>query len=131
MLLRVTYKFHFNSLCKTSYYFCKKTKHRNQKKILYASPLVILSISIAFFAVSCDLFTNPEDDPPIYGNLPVYPSVDGIPAWSPDGLKIIYNHNGITHINVGGSYQVNPDSAGLWMINAEDIHLLFIVQKFL
>lgn len=56
--------------------------------------------------------------PPI-GDQPVYPQIDAYAACSPDGTRIIYNHYGITRIDVGGSYHVNPDSAGLWMINVD------------
>jgi len=52
-------------------------------------------------------------------NQPVYPAVDGYPAWSPDGSKIIYNHAGWTKIYVGGAAQSNPDSGGLWLMGAD------------
>ena len=34
------------------------------------------------------------------------------PSWSPDGERIIYYHYGISHINIDGSYDINPDSVG-------------------
>lgn len=79
---------------------------------------LILIFWIIFFTIlisSCD-----EEDsitPPI-GDPPVYPLVDEFPAWSPDGQHILYNHNGITRIDIGGSYHVDPDSAGLWIIDS-------------
>ncbi len=56
---------------------------------------------------------------PVVGDQPVYPRIDAYPAWSPDGKWIIYNHYGITRIDIGGSYTVNPDSEGLWIISPD------------
>jgi len=70
---------------------------------------------IMFVLGACDN----SSDVPLYGDPPVYPAIDGYPAWSPDGLKIVYNHAGITQISEGGAYFINPDSAGLWMMNAD------------
>lgn len=56
---------------------------------------------------------------PLIGDQPVYPRIDAYPAWSPDGKRIIYNHYGITRIDIGGSYTVNPDSEGLWIISSD------------
>jgi len=46
-----------------------------------------------------------------------YPYLDNAPAWSPDGTKIIYFHQGIDTLNKSGIYHINQDSTGLWIIN--------------
>lgn len=80
---------------------------------------LILIFWIIFFTIlisSCDeedSITLPIGDPP------VYPLVDEFPAWSPDGQHILYNHYGITRIDIGGSYHVDPDSSGLWIIDSD------------
>jgi len=66
---------------------------------------------------SCNDDSPTKYDPP--GDPPVYPLIDGYPSWSPDGTKIIYNHNGITRIDIGGSYHIDRDSSGLWMVNID------------
>ena len=79
-------------------------------------PLYILAV---LTLISCT--ENPVENNPIdpIGDPPVYPSIDGFPAWSPDGKRIIYTHHGITRIDIGGSYLVNRDSAGLWIVNVD------------
>lgn len=83
------------------------------KKIKIFCVLIVVS---GIFLDSCNKSSNPIS--PI-GDPPVYPQIDAYPAWSPDGKWIIYNHYGITKIDIGGSYHVDPDSAGLWMIKAD------------
>lgn len=74
--------------------------------------LLVFIILLACLLMSCHK-SNPV---PPYGDQPVYPQIDAYPAWSPDGKEIIYNHYGITRVDVGGSYSVDTDSAGLWII---------------
>lgn len=87
----------------------------------------LLSILFYFLLLISGCKDNPVNggNPPI-GVPPVYPSIDGFPAWSPDGTHIIYNHYGITSIDVGGSYNIDRDSSGLWLINANgtDAHII-------
>ncbi|GBD89298.1 translocation protein TolB [bacterium BMS3Abin04] len=83
-------------------------------KLQLKSIFIVMLFSIILL-YSCK--NNPVISP--ITDQPVYPQIDAFPVWSPDGAKIIYNHYGITQINSGGSYQVNRDSAGLWMINAD------------
>lgn len=78
--------------------------------------LVSIALLSIYFWVSCN---RSNSIIPSIGDQPVYPPIDAYPAWSPNEKWIIYNHYGITRIDVGGSYHVNPDSAGLWMINAD------------
>jgi len=54
------------------------------------------------------------------------PGIDASPKWSPDGARIIYYHTGIDSIFDDGTYTINPDSAGLWLINSDGTnnHLL-------
>lgn len=54
------------------------------------------------------------------------PGIDAAPNWSPDGARIIYYHRGIESIDDGGSYTINPDLAGLWIVNSDGTnnHLL-------
>ena len=54
------------------------------------------------------------------------PAIDASPKWSPDSVRIIYYHTGIDSIFDDGTYTINPDSAGLWIINSDgtDNHLL-------
>ncbi len=53
------------------------------------------------------------------GDHPVYPAIDGTPAWSPDDSSIVYAHAGIIQVFQGGGTQYNPDSAGLWLMKAD------------
>ena len=69
--------------------------------------------------MSCNSCKDNNPLPPSYGDEPVYPAVDGYPSWSPDGSNIIYNHAGITKIYQGGASASNPDSAGLWIMDAD------------
>ncbi|GIK22591.1 MAG: hypothetical protein M5U17_07640 [Ignavibacterium sp.] len=86
----------------------------------YRISLGIISIAVLFlFFISCDINNDNDKKPPPIGDPPVYPLIDGFPSWSPDGLRIIYNHNGITSVDVNGAYLINPDSSGLWMINID------------
>jgi Tol biopolymer transport system component len=78
-------------------------------------PCLSIFIYILFvLLMGCSDTTEPE---PIIGR--VYPEIDEFPSWSPDGTRIIYYHKGITEIDYDGSYKTNPDSAGLWIINAD------------
>ena len=52
-------------------------------------------------------------------DMSVYPSIDDYPAWSPDGNKIIYYHYGISKMYPWGTFIIDPDSVGLWMVNAD------------
>lgn len=81
---------------------------------------IIFSVLLlfVFFSLSCRK-SNPTDENPPIGDPAVYPIVDSYPTWSPDGTRIIYNHEGITRISVGGSYHTDSDSAGHWMMNAD------------
>lgn len=90
----------------------------------YASVLLVLT---AMIMSSCDNNLINGDPPTI---PVVYPSIDGYPAWSPDGTKIIYNHYGITRISPGGMFSINPDSSGLWMMNADGSDQRLILRGF-
>jgi len=82
--------------------------------------LLVLNIlfgGMLFLFTACNEDNPTKYDPP--SDLPDYPLIDGYPSWSPDGTKIIYNHNGITRIDIGGSYHVDRDSSGLWMVNID------------
>jgi TolB protein len=85
--------------------------------------ILLLSLAVLLLG-GCTSPTGNDGKPP--GVQPVYPAIDGFPAWSPDGLKIIYMHYGITKIFPGGMHDINPDLRGLWMINADgsNPHLL-------
>jgi Tol biopolymer transport system component len=83
------------------------------KTFLYGVSVLIM----LFYLSGCDSDNPTKYDPP--GDPPVYPLIDGYPSWSPDGTKIIYNHNGITRIDIGGSYHIDRDSSGLWMVNID------------
>lgn len=92
----------------------------------------IFRFMIYFFLIllSACKENNPVDEykPP---TIPIYyPSIDDYPAWSTDGLRIIYNHYGITKIYPGGMYSINPDSSGLWMMNADGSNQRLILRGF-
>ncbi len=53
---------------------------------------------------------------------PNYPDMDCCPSWSPDGNRILYSHWGIVSISDYGSYSVDPDSVGLWIIDTSGIN---------
>ena len=77
------------------------------------------SIRLIFIAIVAAFGLSCHKSNPVIGDQPVYPRIDAYPAWSPDGKWIIYNHYGITRIDIGGSYTVNPDSEGLWIISPD------------
>jgi Tol biopolymer transport system component len=83
-----------------------------------------LSIFIYIFLVLSMGCSDTTESLPVIEH--VYPEIDEFPSWSPDGTRIIYYHEGITEIDYDGSYKTNPDSGGLWMINADgsDPHIL-------
>lgn len=98
----------------------KKTYYTGKYFSIYRKTLGIISVALLFlFAVSCDVNDSDDKELPPIGDPPVYPLIDGFPLGSPDGTKIIYNHNGITRIDIGGSYHVDRDSSGLWMVNID------------
>lgn len=77
-------------------------------------------ITLIFIILLISLFSCSEN--PIKSPIsaqPAYPSIDAYPNWSPDGKHIIYYHYGIMQINNGGSSHIDPDSAGLWMVNSD------------
>src|SRR5690606_38010735 len=78
------------------------------------------------------LITTCNDDNPIKYNPPIievnYPRIDQYPSWSPDSSKIMYYHLGITKIKRDGSYTINPDSAGLWLINSDGTNPRLIMK---
>jgi len=98
---------------------------RESMFVLNRSHLLAFGVIIACVSFSCNK-ENPIDGGKPPGDQPVYPQIDAFPAWSPDGKSIIYNHYGITRVDVGGSYTVDPDSAGLWIISddGKNPHLL-------
>lgn len=70
---------------------------------------------------------NPANDQNgSYFPTPVYPSPYEDPTWSPDGSVIIFRRMKITELNSIGGFLVDPDSTGLWVINADgsDMRLL-------
>lgn len=68
-----------------------------------------------------------DGNPP---TIPIgYPSIDSYPAWSPDGMRIIYNHYGITGFS-SGMILINPDSSGLWMMNADGSNHHLVLRGF-
>ena len=93
------------------------------KTVHYSKVFLILFMLIGL--VSC--MDNPTTyEPPI---LEVnFPPIDQYASWSPDGFKIIYYHLGITQINADGSYKINPDSVGLWIINSDGTNPKFLMK---
>ncbi|MDZ7360449.1 MAG: hypothetical protein ONB46_06940 [candidate division KSB1 bacterium] len=91
--------------------------------IIIEAAILVLSLTVLLLG-GCTSPTGNDGEPP--GIQPVYPAIDGFPAWSPDGSKIIYMHYGIIKIYPGGMHDINPDLRGLWMINADgsNPHLL-------
>jgi Tol biopolymer transport system component len=89
----------------------------------------LLSFCSLMFLTTCKDIGNPVNgDPPTF---PIeYPAVDSYPSWSPDGLKILYNHYGITKISPGGVHQINRDSAGLWIMNADGSNQRLLIKGF-
>ena len=89
-----------------------------KKKI--AVPLMLMLWLVVF------PFCHKDNIVDVPGTGTVYPNIDSFPSWSPDDSKIIYNHYGITKIGQDGTYSINWDSSGLWMMNVDgsDAHLL-------
>lgn len=80
---------------------------------------------LILFFVSCSDSTEPK---PVTDR--VYLEIDEFPSWSPDGTRIIYYHTGITKIHYGGSYETDPDSAGLWIINADGTNPHILINSY-
>jgi Tol biopolymer transport system component len=84
--------------------------------ILVRSILSIIIISLLLLIIlasGCSKTYSPEPDP--LG----YPYLDEFPAPSPDGTWVIYYHRGIVEFAEHGYYRIDPDSAGLWMVNID------------
>ena len=54
--------------------------------------------------------------------MPLYPRIDGYPAWSPDGSTIAYYHAGITEVEPNGTAQTDRDLEGIWFIDPDGSH---------
>lgn len=78
----------------------------------------ILYVSISIFLIGCSNNNSPEG---VY--VPSYPvvfaEIDNYPSWSPDGSKMLYFHSGIEQMHDYGGYSIDPDSAGIWMMNID------------
>ncbi|MBP9583236.1 MAG: PD40 domain-containing protein [Ignavibacterium sp.] len=77
----------------------------------------IIFLFMLFYFSGCNSDNPTKYEPP---TLEVnFPPIDEYPSFSPDGNKIMYYHLGISKINSDGSYTINSDSAGLWLINID------------
>jgi len=90
---------------------------KNNKSIIVT--FILIQVIIGLY--SCTKNLTEINDPPIEppGNAVSYPFIDRNPVWSPDGKIILYHHAGIIEIKDGGSYTVDSDSMGLWIINPD------------
>jgi Tol biopolymer transport system component len=88
--------------------------------------LNILVIEILFLFSGCNDDSPTKYDPP---SIEVnFPPIDQYPAFSPDGNRIMYYHLGISKINSDGSCPIDPDSAGLWVINIDGTNQRLILK---
>ena len=84
-------------------------------RILKCFAVILLALKVLFF-----FFCNKNSADNDFGlETPIFPNIDKYPSWSPDGTRIIYDHMHITNINYTGSYDLNIDSTGLWIVNAD------------
>lgn len=95
---------------------------KNETK-MYLSTLMFIFLLVF---LSCQI-DNSVEDGDYYYPLPVYSHIDGLPVGSPDGKQIMYYHGGIRRISKYGLVEIDPDSAGLWIINRDgtDAHLVW------
>jgi len=71
-----------------------------------------------------------SDDTPTYPvPTPSYNTINSFPAWSPDGSRILYESRGISGVS-DGAYVFDPDSAGLWIINADGTDPRLLLQAW-
>lgn len=72
---------------------------------------------------------NPVDDSgdPMLPT-PVYPSPYEDPFWSADGKTIVFRRMKVTRIDGLGGCSIDPDSTGLWMINADCTNMRLLLQ---
>ena len=77
-----------------------------------------LSIISFLFLLGCE--KKPTNNATPNPGSPVYPVLDDVPAWSPDGSTIAYHHFHYTKIDsaTGGSL-CDYDSSGIWFINPD------------
>jgi len=83
--------------------------------------------AIVLILFSCVKIKNPFDDGN-YFPTPVYPSPYDDPSWSADGKTIVFYRMKVTHIGSIGDFSVDPDSTGLWAINADGSNMRLLLQ---
>jgi Tol biopolymer transport system component len=89
--------------------------------------VVWLVLVLALLSCSCDNDSTKVVQPPV--SLPVG---HYYPAWSASGDSLYFQDIGITKINGNGSFQTDPDSAGLRIVSAAggDTRMVFRSELF-
>jgi len=96
----------------------------NIQKIISALVLIVSFLSLLF---NCSENIVGSD----FSFFICYTDYDAYPAWSPDGSKIVYYHRGMIEVGPGAGYITDPDSMGLWMVDADggNPHILFTTNS--
>lgn len=82
--------------------------------------LIIVMIILSADSLKCSWFNNDEDTTSI-----PWPKISAhSPAWSPDGLKILFAYAPLTKVD-DTTYILDPDSGGWWFIEPSGNNLLY------
>ncbi|MCD6099953.1 MAG: PD40 domain-containing protein, partial [Candidatus Marinimicrobia bacterium] len=71
---------------------------------------------------------NPVDDGDYRFPAPVYPRPYSAPSWSADGKTIVFCRIKITSIDGFGGYWYDPDSTGIWAIDADGSNMRLLIR---
>ena len=85
----------------------------------------VLYLSVGVLTVVC-LGCSEEDK--FMAPQPIFPEIDRFPVWSPDGERVIYFHFGVTEIREGGSFHIDYDQFGIWMVDITGANPHLIIQ---
>lgn len=86
-------------------------------------PVLVLIVALLFSAGCSD------SDDPIFGITPSYPILHEYPDWSPDGRYITYRDNGIVELSESGSFAVDSDSIGIWIIGSNGLGKKILIHN--
>lgn len=89
----------------------------------------IIPALVLWVICSCSDNNQERIDQPPSANLPV---VHQFPAWSFGGDSLYYVDLGVTRINPGGGYSIDPDSSGLWILsrNGAGARMVYRTHQF-
>jgi len=71
---------------------------------------------------------NPVDGGNFHLPTPAYPSPYSDPSWSADGKTIVFYRMKVTHIGSIGDFTYDPDSTGIWAIDADGTNMRLLLR---